>query len=266
MTPSARRPAGARENLRSRARSASSLAAQLSLLVAAICAALLVRTLVIEPYQIGSDSMWPTLEAGDHLFVAKLLYGAQLEAFDARLPALREPERGEVVVFDIAREAGTAAAADLRPDLPRERVVKRIVGLPGDRVESRGGALYVNGRQLESWDADAPGLSPHPDRLRQQRERLGEREHALAVANNGVGPDFAVLVPTGRYFLLSDNRASASDSRLFGSVRREELLGPAVLVYWSWQRGARERTADARSAAALSLPRPRWSRAPRWIE
>jgi hypothetical protein len=88
----------------------------------------------------------------------------------------------------------------------------------------------------------------------------------VALSPRGPAPDFAVHVPPGRYFVMSDNRAGASDSRRFGSVRREDLLGPVVLVYWSWERPPGERAAGASVARALPFARPRWSRIGRGVE
>ena len=112
---------------------------QLSTLVVAIAIALVVRSFVIEPFRIPSGSMLPTLLIGDHLFVNKFLYGARIPFTDIRLPGFRMPERGDVVVFEVARDEGSVpglgariAPADLQPELPRDDFVKRVVGLPGD--------------------------------------------------------------------------------------------------------------------------------------
>ncbi len=111
---------------------------QASTLLLAIAIALTIRTFVIEPFRIPSESMLPTLLIGDHLFVNKFAYGAAVPFTDIRLPGLRDPRRGDVVVFTVAREVGRAIPrihpADQRPDLPRDDFVKRIVGLPGERT------------------------------------------------------------------------------------------------------------------------------------
>ena len=125
---------------------ASSIWEQVSTLVLAVVIALGIRALVIEPYRIPSESMIPTLLVGDHLFVNKFIYGAKLPFTELRAPALRAPARGDVVVFTVAKQGGETYPADLRSDLPREEFVKRIVGIPGDRIEIRNDLLYEIGR------------------------------------------------------------------------------------------------------------------------
>ena len=127
---------------------------QVSTLGLAVLIALAIRAFVIEPFRIPSGSMLPTLLIGDHLFVNKFIYGAQIPFTNVRLPAIREPKRGDVVVFRVARDArGGIYPADERPDLPKDDFVKRIVGLPGERIEVRpGGEVFVDGRAIELED------------------------------------------------------------------------------------------------------------------
>ena len=121
---------------------------QVGTLVLAVAIALGIRAVLVEPYRIPSGSMFPTLLIGDHLFVNKLLYGARIPFSDWHLPAIRDPERGDVVVFQVARDGNAIVPADRNPDLPRDDFIKRLVGLPGDRIEVRAGVLYVNGEAM----------------------------------------------------------------------------------------------------------------------
>ena len=212
---------------------------QLSTLLLAIAIALTIRVFVIEPFRIPSESMLPTLLIGDHLFVNKFAYGAKVPFTDIRLPGFREPERGDVVVFVVARELNRGMPriypADKRPDLPRDDFVKRIVGLPGDRLEVRNNRVYVNDRLVEISEIDGVFHDDSGHGLAIQRERLDGCDHAVlddpAIPGQRRSP---VVVPPGRYFVMGDNRDHSNDSRIWGTVRFEEIRGPAFILYWSW--------------------------------
>lgn len=209
---------------------------QVSTLVIAITIALGIRAFVIEPFRIPSGSMLPTLLIGDHLFVNKFLYGAKIPFTDSRLPGLREPERGDVVVFLVARDGDRILPVDEAPNLPKEDFVKRVVGLPGDRVEVRAGRVYINGERVVAEPTGAVFTDDAGRRLRVKREELNGCEHAVLEAlglagGRDMGP---IQVPPGRYFMMGDNRDHSRDSRSWGTVRFEEMKGPAFILYWSW--------------------------------
>ena len=208
---------------------------QISTLAVAVLIALAIRAFVVEPYRIPSGSMFPTLLIGDHLFVNKFVYSIKIPFTRLRLPGLREPERGDVVVFTVARRGPQTLPADRNPELPTEEFVKRIVGIPGDRLEFREGKLWVNGEPVEP----RPLAEPFEDEL---GRRLGVAEVSVD------GRSFRVLddpeislrepeplsVPPGRYFMLGDNRDHSKDSRFWGTVDEADLKGPALILYWSW--------------------------------
>jgi signal peptidase I len=209
---------------------------QISTLLVAVLIALCIRAFVIEPYRIPSGSMFPTLLVGDHLFVNKFIYGIKLPFSDLRLPSLRDPERGDVVVFTVAQRGSQTYPADQRPDLPREEFVKRIIGVPGDRIAFRGGRVFVNGEPVESQvlgetfedDAGNP-LAVSEVTLGDRRFRTLDDPHV-----SFPGPTDTITVEPGRYFMLGDNRDHSKDSRFWGSVRLAEIKGPAFILYWSW--------------------------------
>lgn len=207
---------------------------QLTVVVVALLLALGLRMLVIEPYRIPSESMLPTLRNGDHVFVAKWVFGARLPFGKARLPAVREPRRGEVVIFELGRRGNEIAPRDERPDLPAERFVKRVVGLPGDRVEGRGGALWVNGQRVDSWPTGETWVDAGGRRLKGWSEILSTGQHSLARENDPAPRDFVRDVPVGRYFVMGDYRDRSTDSRILGTVPRADLIGPVWMIYWSW--------------------------------
>lgn len=209
---------------------------QFGTLAVAIAIALAIRAFVIEPYRIPSGSMLPTLLIGDHLFVNKFIYGAKLPFTDWRLPAIRDPQRGDVVVFTVARdERGGIYPADQRPELGQDRFVKRIVGLPGDTLEVRGGALYLNGEPVEVRYDDERFRDEVGRELRVGTEELPGRTHAVLDEPGRAGPERRpITIEAGRYFVMGDNRDFSNDSRIWGTVRLAELKGPAFVLYWSW--------------------------------
>ncbi len=197
--------------------------------------ALGIRALVIEPFRIPSESMLPTLLVGDHLFVNKFVYGAKVPFTDWRLPGLREPRRGDVVVFEVARQGGGIYPADRYPDLPRDRFVKRIVGMPGDTIEVTGRVVEVNGVPLDRRELDANFADATGHLLRSELEVLDGRPHAVLEDPAAPLRDFAPFrIEPGRYFMMGDNRDHSNDSRSWGTVRFEEFKGPAFILYWSW--------------------------------
>jgi len=193
------------------------------------------RALLIEPFRIPSGSMLPTLWIGDHLFVNKFVYGAHVPFTNLYLPALRAPERGEVVVFSVAVEGDKTYPADRRADLPHEDFVKRVIGLPGDRIDIVDGVVFVNGDPIESHK-NGHHFTDDTGRLQDVREiALGERRFSV-LDDPGLRtpPPATYNIEPGRYFMLGDNRDWSKDSREWGTVRRTDIKGPAFLLYWSW--------------------------------
>jgi signal peptidase I len=214
------------------------------------------RAFLIEPFRIPSGSMLPTLLIGDHLFVNKFVYGPRVPLVGWRLPSLREPVRGEVVVFTVAKDGSDTHPADLRPELPREDFVKRIIGLPGDRIDLVDGVAFVNGEPFQvlgssgSFEDDAGR-----ELVRREVGFEGRRFEVLDDPEREPRRG-SFVVEEGRYFVLGDNRDWSKDSREWGTVRREELKGPAFLLYWSW-----DFTGDW---FALLDPRTWWRADVRW--
>ena len=208
---------------------------ELPTLAAAVAVALLIRTFLFQSFYVPSDSMFPTLLVGDHVFVNKVVYGLKLPFGDRRWAGLREPRRGEVIVFQLGRGSDGIYPADLRPELPRDAFVKRLVGVPGDRVAVRDGRVIVNGEALPLertgeifTDADGRRFDVH-------LETLGDCRHRVLDDPREPGIDMGEIeVKPGRYLFLGDNRDNSHDGRKFGTVRLQELEGPAGLLYWSW--------------------------------
>jgi len=208
---------------------------QISTLVMAVLIALGIRAFVIEPYRIPSGSMFPTLLIGDHLFVNKFVYGIKLPFTRIRLPGLREPERGDVVVFSVAKRGPQTYPADLQPELPTEEFVKRIIGIPGDRLEFRDGKVWLNGEPMDPHPLGETFEDDVGRTLSMAEVHLGDHSFTILDDPQVALPEPAMLtVPPGRYFMMGDNRDHSKDSRFWGTVDLADLKGPAMILYWSW--------------------------------
>jgi signal peptidase I len=209
---------------------------QFRTVVIAVVIALTIRSFIIEPYRIPSGSMLPTLLIGDHLFVNKFIYGPKIPFTDLRLPGLREPQRGDIIVFSVARNGGDTFPADRHPDLPHEQFVKRIVGLPGDRVEFREDRVFVNGEEVRTDRLDETFVDGFGRELDMLEVSFDERHYRILDDPRGHfhAPRPVTTVEPDRYLVLGDNRDYSKDSRVWGTVRKAEIKGPAFVLYWSW--------------------------------
>ena len=191
---------------------------------------LLLRTFLAEPFRIPSNSMMPTLLTGDFILVNKFVYGLRLPISNHKLLALGGPERGDVVVFHSVRQ----------PDI---NLIKRVVGLPGDRVEYRDGRLTINGEAV----ALAPvgtytGVRSGAEMTGAQelQETLGRHVHRILLSPQTRRLDQADgewTVPDGQYFVMGDNRDNSDDSRYWGYLPERNLVGRAFLIWLNFDDG-----------------------------
>lgn len=194
------------------------------LLVAGLALFLVVRTFLAELYKIPTPSMQRTLMVGDFLVVDKLSYGPEVPFTHLRLPALRTPERGDVIVFKW-------------PVDPSVNFVKRVVGVPGDTLRMREGVLLLDGRPLKEQYVShlSPDTDPTYDDFRWQRDYLVRSAHASESywpSRNNWGP---LVVPPHRLFVLGDNRDNSLDSRYWGFVPDTLVRGRPMFVYYSYR-------------------------------
>ena len=193
-------------------------------LAIAVAIWLALRTFVVQAFSIPSASMENTLLVGDFLFVTKTLYGTEVPFTHGHLPALREPRRGEIIVF-------RSVEGDFA-------VVKRLIGVPGDTVGMRHGLLVRNGRMLREPYAVHTDPSRSEDRVVRQEMRDWQLPHLAGPGRAAYRPDLQdwgpIVVPRGSLFVLGDNRDNSLDSRYWGFVPRTSLLGKPLFIYYSY--------------------------------
>ena len=194
-----------------------------------------VRSFIVEPYKIPSGSMMPTLLEGDFIAVNKFTYGIRLPVINTKVIGIRAPERGETIVFRYPRDLS-------------QSYIKRVVGLPGDTIDYVDKNLIINGEKIEMVKV---GESLHAERLYGTRytEKFGETSHDILIEEhvpsyvrdvmdypfrenctyNELG--FSCRVPTGHYLVMGDNRDNSADSRVWGFVPDENIVGRAFFIW-----------------------------------
>lgn len=185
-----------------------------------LAAVLVLRSFLFEPFQIPSSSMVPTLLVGDYILVNKFSYGLRLPVVRDKVIEIGEPERGDVMVF-------------FPPHQNNTYYIKRVIGLPGDKIVYRDKQLSVNGERVpQQWLDDTPlGRS---GRIRVAAETVAAEPHLMQVDRARPARDFAVKVKPGHYFMMGDNRDNSSDSRVWGQVPERDIVGKAVAIWMHW--------------------------------
>lgn len=199
----------------------------------AVLAALLIRSVWFEPYNIPSSSMVPTLLVGDYLVVTKYNYGYSKHSFPFSLPIIpsgrifnRVPERGDIVVFKVPTDNKTD-------------YIKRVIGLPGDHVQMREGRLYINGEIVkrekiaeEDWPIEQEGIVHYTKYLETLPNGV---QHFIYEQSDTKVQDNTdeYIVPANHYFVMGDNRDNSMDARYFGFVPAENLEGKARFIFYS---------------------------------
>ncbi len=181
---------------------AGSLRENIEAILVAVVLALFIRTFVVQAFKIPSGSMLETLQIGDHILVNKFIYGTHIPLTDISIFPVREPHRGDIVVFKY-------------PVDEKRDFIKRVIGVPGDTIEIRNKIVYVNGEELKDEYVIHRDGNIIP----------GERDNFESVT-----------VPEGSFFMMGDNRDGSFDSRFWGYVKEEEIIGKALVIYWSWDR------------------------------
>lgn len=188
---------------------------------------LVLRSFIFEPFRIPSGSMIPTLLVGDFILVSKFSYGLRLPVVHTKILDTGEPIRGDVAVFRY-------------PNNPKQDYIKRVVGLPGDTIAYREKTLYINGEKAEISGGEpyvpAGSGANYPRNVRFE-EQLGEVAHDILVSESTGSTEQVWEVPEGHYFMVGDNRDNSADSRSWGFVPEENLVGRAKYVWMHWSDG-----------------------------
>ncbi|GAV20587.1 signal peptidase I [Mariprofundus micogutta] len=192
-----------------------------SLLVIAVLA-VVIRSFIVAPFKIPSSSMIPTLEIGDYLFVLRYPYGFRIPLTDTQLMS-KEVKRGDVAVF-------------VYPEDKSKDYIKRIVGIPGDKIVYLNNKLSVNGVEMpltfegkRTYFMADGGI----DVSIQHEENLNGLKHKVLIKDYSIR-DGEWTVPEGHYFAMGDNRNNSRDSRFWGFVPQSYMVGRAAIVWWSW--------------------------------
>jgi len=171
-------------------------------IIIAIVLALFIRTFIVQAFKIPSGSMQPTLMQGDRILVNKFIYGARIPFTDFRLPAVRQPKRADVIVF-------------IYPGDTKKDFIKRLIGLPGEKVEIKEGNIFINGK-----------LTNEMMLMKFYYYNRGD-----------FGQDSKTIeVPAESFYVLGDNSNTSRDSRYWGFVPHQNLVGKAFLIYWPLNR------------------------------
>ncbi len=168
-------------------------------IIIAVVLALFIRTFFIQAFRIPSGSMKPTLQEGDKIMVNKLLYGPRIPFTGIRLPGLREPERGDIIVF-------------IYPEDKKKDFIKRLIAKGGEDVEISNGNIIINGEAVR-------GITAIDNIYYYNKGYYGRQ-------------GWPVSVPENNYFVLGDNSASSKDSRYWGYVPKENVIGRAMFIWW----------------------------------
>lgn len=169
------------------------------------------RGSVLDWYHVPTGSMLPSIVEGDRILVNKMAYRLYVPFTDIALAKTGVPSRGDVVVF--------------HSEAANERMVKRVVGMPGDRISMVNNTLYINGEAVFQSELDQAGVG---------QSRLGEVEHLIRIKGRSPASSFPdVVVPTGQIFVLGDNRNNSMDSRYYGSLPIDDVQGRAFGVFFS---------------------------------
>lgn len=183
----------------------------------AVLLALFIRTFVVQAFKIPSGSMLETLQIGDFLLVNKFIYGLKIPFTDTVAIPIKSPKRGDIVVFEYPKD-------------PTKDYIKRVVAIPGDTLEIKNKKIFINGKKMEE------PFTRHVD---------ANNLPASASGRDNFGP---VTIKPGRIFVMGDNREESYDSRFWGTVGINKIVGRAFIIYWSWD----PRTMSVRWSRLLS--------------
>jgi len=182
---------------------------------------LLLRSFLVEPFRIPSGSLEPTLLVGDFLAVNKFAYGFRLPVWEKKIIPVANPKTGEIAIFRW-------------PPDPSYDYIKRVIGVPGDKVSYHNKVLTINGKKMQQEFVEYTTDESSGKPVALYRENLNGIVHNIYIRTDVTAEDFDLEVPAGRYFMMGDNRDDSADSRYWGFVEDKYLRGKAFLVWMSW--------------------------------
>jgi len=193
-----------------------------------ILAVLVLRSFLVEPFRIPSNSMMPTLLTGDFILVNKFSYGVRLPVLNSKIIDVGEPKRGDVMVFRYPKD-------------PSVDYIKRVIGLPGDKIAYYNKQLVVNGEPAKqeakgTYIGIGSGVSMSGAKIR--LEHLLGVEHNILIDESRGTMEGEFIVPENQYFVMGDNRDNSNDSRYWGFVPEENLVGKAFMIWMNWDSNA----------------------------
>lgn len=188
---------------------------------------LVLRSFLAEPFRIPSGSMMPTLLVGDFILVNKFTYGIRLPVFNNKIIELNKPQRGDIVVFRYPKD-------------PTVDYIKRVIGLPGDKIVYSDKKLSINDIPITQSSLgiyQGIGQGTEMNGAEQFVEDLHDVKHDILIRNGAPTVEFTYVVPAGHYFVMGDNRDNSNDSRYWGTVPEANLVGKAFFIWmnWDWQ-------------------------------
>lgn len=185
---------------------------------------LILRSFLAEPFRIPSASMMPTLLIGDFILVNKYTYGIKLPVFNNKIIEIGKPERGDIVVFRYPKD-------------PTVDYIKRVIGLPNDKITYENKKLYVNDKPVEYNSLGIyQGVGQGEDMTgsEQLTENLTGIKHNILIRTDADSAEGTYIVPDGHYFVMGDNRDNSNDSRYWGTVPEANLVGKAFFIWMNW--------------------------------
>lgn len=185
---------------------------------------LVLRSFIFEPFRIPSSSMMPTLLIGDFILVNKFSYGIRLPVVNTKIVEIGEPKRGDVMVFRY-------------PKNPSLDYIKRVIALPGDKVGYFDKHVYINGQRITQKPLglyEGVGQGSNMTGALLQNESLPTQEHDILIMQGRPSMEGETVVPEGHYFMMGDNRDNSNDSRYWGTVPEENIVGKAVVIWMNW--------------------------------
>lgn len=186
---------------------------------------LIIRSFLFQPYRIPTGSLEPTIMPGDLILVNQYDYGLHVPLWNKKIVNISEPKRGQIALFRW-------------PVNPAVTFVKRVVGLPGDRISYQNKVLYINGKEMPQKfikDTLEIGDDGRTWKAKEYEEDLDNIKHLIILRPDRPAQDFeGFIVPKGRYLMIGDNRDDSDDSRSWGAVPVQDFIGRAILIWMSW--------------------------------